>query len=89
MTLTIIDLAHHRNGICGAPFAVILFAEAGAEGSPKVAILFEQDGHCAVLDVDKLAQGDIAFGSNSWRGDRYEPSLRQAICTSSTPSERS
>ncbi len=89
MNLTIIAFAHHSNGICGAPFAVILFADTGAEGSRKVAILFEQEGQCAVLDVDKLAQGDIAFGSNSWRGDRYEPPLRQAICTSSTPNERS
>jgi hypothetical protein len=32
-----------------------------------------------VLDVAKLAQGDIAFGSNSWRGDHYEPHLRKAI----------
>ena len=89
MNLTIIDLAHHRNGICGAPFAVILFEDAGAEGSRKVAILFEQDGHCAVLDVDKLAQGDIAFGRNSWRGDRFEQSLRKAIRISITPSQRS
>ncbi len=89
MNLTIIDLAHHRNGIGGAPFAVILFEEAGEEGSRKVAILFEPAGHCAVLDVDKLAQGDIAFGSNSWRGDRFEPSLRKAIRISSTLSERS
>jgi hypothetical protein len=89
MNLTIIDFVHHRNGICGAPFTVILFEDDGAEGSRKVAILFEQDGHCAVLDVDRLAHGDIAFGSNSWRGDRFEPSLRQTICISSTPSERS
>ena len=74
MNLTIIDIAHHRNGVCGAPFAVILF---------------EHDGQCAVLDIDKLAQGDIAFGSNSWRGDHFEPSLRKAIRISSTPSERS
>ena len=89
MNLTIINFDHHRNGICGAPFAVILFEGAGAEGSRKVALLFEQDGHCAVLDVDKLAQGDIAFGSNSWRGDRFEQSLRKAIRIPSTPSERS
>ena len=44
MNLTIIDIAHHRNGVCGAPFAVILFEDAGAEGSRKVAILFELDG---------------------------------------------
>jgi hypothetical protein len=42
-----------------------------------------------VLDVDKLAQSDIAFGSNSWRGDRFEQSLRKAIRISATPNERS
>ena len=89
MNLKIIAFAHHRNGIGGAPFAVILFEDAEAEGSRKVAILFEQDGQCAVLDVDKLAQGDIAFGSNSWRGDHFEQSLRKAIRISATPSERS
>ena len=76
MKLTIIDIAHHRNGICGAPFAVVLFEDSGPEGSRKIAILFEAAYHCAVLDVAKLAAGDIAFGSNSWRGDHYEPDLR-------------
>jgi hypothetical protein len=89
MKLTITDIASHRNGICGTPFAVVLFTDTGPEGSRKVAILFEQEGHCAVLDVDKLAQGAIAFGSNSWRGDRYEQPLRNAIRIASTPSERS
>ena len=84
MKLTIIAFAHHRNGICGTPFDVILFEDTGPEGSRKVAILFEPEGHCAVLDVDKLAAGDIAFGSNSWRGDRFEASLRKAIRISST-----
>ena len=88
MNLKIIAYAYHRNGIGGAPFAVILFEDAGPEGSRKVAILFDQEAHCAVLDVDKLAAGDIAFGSNSWRGDHFEPSLRKAIRISSTPSER-
>ncbi len=88
MNLQIIALAHHRNGIGGAPFAVILFEDTGPEGSRKVAILFEQEAHCAVLDVDKLAAGDIAFGSNSWRGDHFEASLRKAIRISSTSSER-
>ncbi len=79
MNLKIIAFAHHRNGICGAPFVVTLFEDTGAEGSRKIAILFEQEGHCAVLDVDKLVAGDIAFGSNSWRGDRFEQPLRKAI----------
>ena len=35
--------------------------------------------HVAVFDIDKLFLGDIAFGSNSWRGDHYEPLLRRSI----------
>ena len=76
MKLNISAIAYHRNGIGGAPFAAVLFEDAGAEGSRKVAILFDEQYHCAVLDVAKLAAGDIAFGSNSWRGDQFEPALR-------------
>jgi hypothetical protein len=80
MNLSIIAFAHHRNGICGAPFDVVLFEDDGPDdGSRKFAILFEQKYHCAVLDVAKLSAGDIAFTSNSWRGDKYEPHLRKAI----------
>ena len=85
MKLTIIAIAHHRNGVCGAPFDVVLFKDRGAEGSRKVAILFDEPYHCAVLDVAKLAAGDIAFMSNSWRGDHYEPHLREAIEDSPPP----
>jgi hypothetical protein len=79
MKLKIIGIAHHRNGVCGAPFDVTLFKEHGRDGSLKVGILFEEPYHCAILDVDKLAAGNIGFGSNSWRGDDYEPHLRKAI----------
>ncbi len=89
MKLTVIDFAHHRNGVTGAPFTVVLFEDGGPEGGRMLAVLFEKEGHCAVLDVDRLARGDITFGSNSWRGDRFERSLRKAIRISSTPAERS
>jgi hypothetical protein len=79
MKLKTLAIAHHRNGIDGAPFHVVLFKDGGNAGDRKVAVLFDQAHHCAVLDVARLATGDIAFGSNSWRGDRYEPYLRQAI----------
>jgi hypothetical protein len=80
MKTNIIKIARHRNGICGAPFHVVLFEDnPGPEGSRKVGIVFDESHHCAVLDVAKLAAGDIAFGSNSWRGDVYEPHLRNAI----------
>ena len=61
MKLKVIAIDHHRNGICGAPFDVVLFEEAGN----KVGILFNEPNHCAVLDTDLLAKGDIAFRSNS------------------------
>ncbi len=83
MKLKIIAIAHHRNGVAGTPFDVVLFKDRGPEGSRKVGIVFDAPHYCAVLDVATLATGDIAFGSNSWRGDDYEPSLRQAIA--STP----
>jgi hypothetical protein len=79
MTLRIIAIARRRNGIGGAPFHVVLFEDGGPEGSRKLGIVFEAPDHCSVLDLGKLAAGDIAFGSNSWRGDRFEPALRRAI----------
>lgn len=80
MKLKILGIAHHRNGVAGAGFDVMLFRVLQERGT-KVGILFDAPGHCAVLDVTLLAAGDIAFGSNSWRGDDYEPHLRKAIET--------
>jgi hypothetical protein len=76
MKIQILDLAQHRNGIFGTPFDVVLFHDGQ---SRKLAILFPEPGRCAVLDEGKLTKGDIAFGSNSHRGDRYEPPLRKAV----------
>jgi hypothetical protein len=79
VTIRIHDWAYHRNGICGAPFHVFLFDDIQDENTRKVGILFEEPYHCAVLDVAKLARGDIAFGVNSYRGDRFEAVLRSAL----------
>jgi hypothetical protein len=79
MRLKTLAIAHHRNGVGGEPFDVILFKEYGQGGSRKVGIVFDEPNYCAVLDIDLLAAGDIAFGSNSWRGDDYESHLRKAI----------
>ena len=77
MKLHIEQLQSHRNGISGAPFHVLIFRDP-QEGR-MVGIVFGERSHVAVFNLDKLANGDIAFGSNSWRGDQYEPSLRRAI----------
>jgi hypothetical protein len=79
MKLNIINIASHRNGICGAPFHAVIFHDSGPEGSRKLAIVFDEWHSCAVLDIAKLHVGDIAFGSNTWRGDDYEAALRRAI----------
>lgn len=79
MKLSIISAAYHRNGICGAPFQVAIFEDDGPEAGRKVGIIFDEPHHCAVLDLQKLVQGDITCGTNSWRGDNYEPQLRQII----------
>ena len=81
MKLKILDIAHHRNGVHGASFAVVLFKDRGPEGGRKVGIVFDEPNHCAVLDVAKLAASVIRFGENSWRGDHYEPALRQALAS--------
>jgi hypothetical protein len=77
MKLDIESIEYHRNGISGAPFHVLLFRDPD-EGR-MLGIVFEQQSHVAVFDLNKLTAGNIAFGSNSWRGDRYEPSLRMAV----------
>lgn len=71
MNIRVKDTAHHRNGVSGRPFTVYLIEDRDC-GDTKVMIKFDDADDCvAVLSVDLLAEGDIGFGSNSWRGDNY------------------
>ena len=77
--LQIIDADYHRNGVGGAPFKVALVDDPN-DGDTKLVIMFGQEGHTAVLSLDKLIQrDDITFGSNSYRGDVYEQELRAEL----------
>jgi hypothetical protein len=74
--------AFHRNGICGEPFKVCTFTMTEHDEPPRrmVAIRFADDEpygnpHIAVFDLDLLAQGEIRFLHNSWRGDRFTEHL--------------
>jgi hypothetical protein len=80
--LELIATSHHRNGICGAPFNVSLFKDT--DGTTKLFVDFGNSNY-AVLQVDKLAADDIAFGSNSWRGDHYADEVR-ALAKNAGPS---
>lgn len=77
MNLEIKSVARHRNGVGGAPFWAIVFHDA--ENGMMVASLFDEAYHCAVYSLEKLAEGNVAFGENSWRGDRYEVVLRSRL----------
>ncbi len=77
MTLHIEHVQHHRNGISGAPFHALIFRDPNV--GRMLGIVFDQPHHVAVFNIDKLFLGDITFGSNSWRGDHYEPQLRRTI----------
>jgi hypothetical protein len=79
VNINLIDWAYHRNGICGAPFHVVLFDDVDDENTRKIGILFDPPYHCAVLDVAKLSAGSIGFGFNSYRGDVFEDALRSHL----------
>jgi len=71
--------AFHRNGISGEPFWAILFKDD--EDREMVGIVFDEPHHCAILELKGLndPKVGVTFGKNSWRGDSYEPALRQLI----------
>lgn len=74
--LEVVSVARHRNGIAGVPFTAVLFDDSD-EGR-MIATIFDPDGtapRCAVYHLARLVDGVIAFGENSWRGDRYADAL--------------
>lgn len=75
MKIKILKVTYHRNGVFGNGFNVVLFQH---EHTKKVAIVFEERGNVAVLDVGLLAQDLIEY-PNRWRGDEFEDALRAAI----------
>lgn len=73
MKIELLYTESHRNGISGEPFITGLFTDE--DGSTKMFVDFGEM-RFAVLQVDKLLEDDIAFGSNSWRGDWYAEEIR-------------
>ncbi len=87
MTNTNFQVEYHRNGVSGTPFHVVLFdcADQG-EVQHLVGVVFPNNTkedknfpRTAVFDTEKLAAGEIGFGRNSFRGDRFDADLRSAI----------
>lgn len=79
--INIIKADYHRNGVCGEGFTVATFKWKDDENKTRhmMAILFERQGQCAVLDIDETAKDNIEFAAgNSWRGNHFEDELRKA-----------
>jgi hypothetical protein len=62
--------------VSGEPFCVVKFTEGT---TPMLGIVFDAPHHVAVFNLRLLHNGDIAFGSNSFRAEDYEKPLRTAI----------
>lgn len=74
--IKVLEVDHHRNGISGEPFWAVLFMSAGEQ---MLATVFDTPGFVSVLSVPGVCAGTVAFGVNSFRGDYFEPALRNAI----------
>ena len=85
---TVESFEHHRNGVCGYPFHVGIITDE--DGSRKVFVHFKesqaevkaygwQNPRTAILDIDKLDDGVIDFGINSYRGDHYTDKIQVHI----------
>ena len=85
-TVTIKEVACHRNGISGSPFHVVTFSTGGEHYVGVVFTDMDRKGEfvsdevrTAVFEQGPLGEGCIAFGVNSHRGDWFEPVLLRAI----------
>lgn len=85
-------LAYHRNGVNGDGFWAVAFTWRGGLKKPldMVATVFESNEHdglevhpctgrLAVLDAGLASRGVVSTRFNGWRGDDFEPQLRQWI----------
>lgn len=92
---TLEEIQYHRNGVGGNGFYVMTFQwDRGEDCAPRIlpmiATIFpEHDssgdlantfwGNIAVFRRDLIGQGNIEFGVNSWRGDRFELWCRDQV----------
>ena len=84
MKIDIHQIAYHRNGVGGVGFYAVTFRDKDEKREMVASVFPLEDGQTwngmvSVFDINLLGKGEITFGENSWRGDRYEPSLREAI----------
>jgi hypothetical protein len=76
---SIVDKSYHSNG-SAAPFVAAIIDDP-SDGETKLVIMFEEEGHIAVLSLDSIIdEEDISAKKNSHHhADRQEDSLRELI----------
>lgn len=86
MMMKVEKLDYHRNGVGGLGFYVGVVAEQQGQERRRMLVVRFPDVDkeagaivCAAFDLAKLAEEDITFGSNSWRGDNYDEVMDAAI----------
>ena len=73
--MEIVSIDYHRNGVGGVGFIVAIVKPQTKDWPEMVQVIrTPQDDKgvsCFVLDWEKVKEGDIRFGYNSWRGDQF------------------
>ena len=82
--IEIVEVAYHRNGVCGVGFHVVRFdADMNGTRHRMLATRFDPESdinpRIAVLDIDILQQKGVGFITNSWRGDYFASIVEDAI----------
>jgi hypothetical protein len=73
-----VTVEYHRNGICGEGFHYVRFTATASDLTAEklIAVVFDEPGHCAVLNVEAVFAGKADQG---YRGDYFEKQLRLII----------
>lgn len=91
--MRLVKIAYHRNGLMGEGFHAVAFryrfegkerrmiATVFSSHEPDPGDVHPCTGRLAVLDADYSATGLLDYPLNQWRGDDFEPQLRQWIAT--------
>lgn len=76
---SIVDKSFHQNG-SAAPFVASIIDDPN-DGETKLVIMFEEEGHIAVLSLDRLIdEEDISAKHNSHHhADKHEEQLRELL----------
>ena len=76
INLGIVDKALHKNG-SGAAFVAAVVDDA-EDGDTKLVIMFEEEGHTAVLSLDKLIEEEDIATTTAHAGE-IEEQLRDEL----------